>query len=190
MPAPAGHRGDVAFGLVINELMSANANNVSDPFGEFDDWIELYNGGGSPVALGGKYLTDNLGDPDKFALPAETLAAGDWAFYWADNDPEQGPYHAPFTLSGSGDEVALLEWNEDGAVWVILDFFAFGASNRTRRWAATRMGPSTGCGSPRPRPMPRTTTPSSSISRSWRVGRSGSLRRTPRRTGSGGRETG
>lgn len=116
--------------LVINELMSINANNVSDEFGEFDDWVELYNAGSTPVPLGGKYLTDNLGDPDKFALPAETLAAGDWAFYWADNDPQQGPYHAPFTLSGSGDEVALLEWNEDGGVWVILDFFAFGASEQ------------------------------------------------------------
>lgn len=116
--------------LVINELMSANANNVSDPFGEFDDWIELYNGGGSPVALGGKYLTDNLGDPDKYALPEGTLAAGDYAFYWLDNDPEQGPLHAPFTLSGSGEEIALLEWEEASGVWVLLDFFAFGASEQ------------------------------------------------------------
>ena len=116
--------------LVINELMSSNANNVSDEFGEFDDWVELFNAGGAPVELGGKYLTDNLNDPTKYALPPGSLAAGDWAFYWTDNDPEQGPYHAPFTLSASGDEIALLEWDEAGGFWVILDFFVFGASEQ------------------------------------------------------------
>lgn len=116
--------------LVINELMSSNANNVSDAFGEFDDWVELFNAGSAPVGLGGKYLTDNLNNPNKYALPEGSLAAGDWAFYWLDNDPEQGPFHAPFTLSASGEEIALLEWNEAGGFWVILDFFAFGASEQ------------------------------------------------------------
>ena len=116
--------------LVINELMSSNANNVFDEFGEFDDWVELFNAGGVSVALGGKYLTDNLNDPSKYALPEGTLAAGDWAFYWLDNDPEQGVYHAPFTLSGGGDEIALLEWNAGAEVWVILDFFQFGPSEQ------------------------------------------------------------
>jgi len=116
--------------LVINELMSSNANNVSDEFGEFDDWVELFNAGSSPVDLGGKYLTDNLNIPSKYALPSESLAAGDWAFYWLDNDPEQGAYHAPFTLSASGDEIALLEWDEAGGFWIILDFLPFGNSEQ------------------------------------------------------------
>lgn len=116
--------------LVINELMSANANNVSDGFGEFDDWAELFNAGNTSVALGGKYLTDNLSNPGKYALPEGNLAAGDWAFYWLDNDPEQGELHAPFTLSSSGDELALTEWNEAAGIWVILDFFPFGLSEQ------------------------------------------------------------
>ncbi|MCH1581640.1 MAG: CotH kinase family protein [Flavobacteriales bacterium] len=116
--------------LVVNELMSSNANNVSDAFGEFDDWVELFNAGSAPIELGGKYLTDNLSVPNKYALPDGTLAPGDWAFYWADNDPEQGPYHAPFTLSSTGDEIALFEWNATEEVWVLLDFFAFGLSEQ------------------------------------------------------------
>ena len=116
--------------LVINELMSSNANNVSDEFGEFDDWVELYNAGNSLISLSGKYLTDNLNNPDKYALPTGVLAAGDWSFYWMDNDPEQGPQHAPFTLSAGGEEVALLEWNETGQLWVILDFIPFGPSEQ------------------------------------------------------------
>ena len=116
--------------LVINELISSNANNVSDEFGEFDDWVELFNAGNSPVSLGGKYLTDNLNNPDKYALPGGVLGAGEWSFYWMDNDPEQGPHHAPFTLSAGGEQVALLEWNEADQLWVILDFIPFGPSEQ------------------------------------------------------------
>ena len=68
--------------LVVNELMSSNANNVSDAFGEFDDWVELFNAGDYPIELGGKYLTDNLSVPNKYALPPGTIAPGQWAFYW------------------------------------------------------------------------------------------------------------
>jgi len=116
--------------LVVNELMSSNANNVSDAFGEFDDWVELFNAGDYPIELGGKYLTDNLSVPNKYALPPGTIAPGQWAFYWLDNDPEQGEYHAPFTLSSTGDEIALFEWNDTEEVWVLLDFFAFGQSEQ------------------------------------------------------------
>ena len=31
-------------------------------------------------------------------------------------------------MSGGGEEIALLEWNEAAGVWVILDFFQFGLS--------------------------------------------------------------
>jgi len=116
--------------LVVNELMSANANNVSDAFGEFDDWVELYNAGSEPIELGGKYLSDNLSNPGKYALPEGTIAPGSWAFFWVDNDPEQGPFHGDFTLSASGDEIVLSEWDEYNEVWVILDFFPFGPSEQ------------------------------------------------------------
>ena len=117
-------------GILINELMSANANNVSDEFGEFDDWVELFNAGSGPVALGGLYLTDNLSTPNKYALPEETLAPGAWSFHWLDNDPEQGTHHAPFTLSATGEELSLLEWDEAGQFWIILDFIPFGTSEQ------------------------------------------------------------
>jgi len=116
--------------FVVNELMSANANNVSDAFGEFDDWVELYNAGSEPIELGGKYLSDNLSNPGKYALPEGTIAPGSWAFYWVDNDPEQGSFHGDFTLSASGDEIVLSEWDEDNEIWIILDFFPFGPSEQ------------------------------------------------------------
>ena len=36
----------------------------------------------------------------------------------------------PFTLSASGDEIALFEWDEASEIWILLDFFAFGTSEQ------------------------------------------------------------
>ena len=99
--------------------MSSNANDVSDEFLEFEDWVELFNAGGTPVELGGKYLTDNLSVPNKYALPSGYLAAGDWAFYWLDNDPEEGPLHAPFNIDAESDDLILSVWDTFG--WRCVD---------------------------------------------------------------------
>jgi hypothetical protein len=39
--------------IVINELMPVNSTTVADNYGEFDDWIELYNLSSSTVDLSG-----------------------------------------------------------------------------------------------------------------------------------------
>ena len=118
--------GNVPSNLLINELMSRNSGVYADELWEYDDWCELYNAGNQPIELGGKYLTDNVGNPSKFALPPGELAPGDWVLFWLDNDPEQGNHHADFSLSGSGEELALFE--AEGDQWQLLDLIIFGAS--------------------------------------------------------------
>lgn len=115
--------------LLINELMSRNDTTTADDLGEFDDWCELYNAGETAINLAGKFLTDNTAEPDKFPLPSEILAPGDWILYWLDNDPEQGPGHAPFKLSGSGESLALYESSSTPGEWQLLDLIEFGASD-------------------------------------------------------------
>ena len=44
--------------IVINELMSNNISYVSDPSGDFEDWIELYNPNNHPISTLGLFLTD------------------------------------------------------------------------------------------------------------------------------------
>src|SRR5665647_1552707 len=44
--------------VVINELMPVNSTTVADNYGEYDDWIELYNLSPSPQDLTGCYLSD------------------------------------------------------------------------------------------------------------------------------------
>jgi spore coat protein CotH len=96
--------------VVINELMAQNLSAVADNAGEFDDWIELYNTGTAPVDLSGFYLTDNTLNLDKWDIPAGTIIQpGDYLIVWADEDSSQGPYHANFKLSGTGEALYLLD---------------------------------------------------------------------------------
>ena len=116
--------GDVLF----NELLASNGGVIFDEFGEFDDWVELYNAGTTPVWLGNLWLTDDLDTPDKYNLPDMVLEPGDWHLIWTDNDEEQGENHAGFTLSAGGEEVALFRLENDGD-WTLQRYVAFGPSD-------------------------------------------------------------
>jgi hypothetical protein len=108
--------------LFLNEFMALNATTVADEFGEFDDWVEVHNAGGADVSLTGLFLTDDPGNPDRWALPDVTVPAGGFALLWTDGTPEQGPLHGPFRLGGGGETVALVD-----ADLTTLDEIAFGA---------------------------------------------------------------
>ncbi|TFH16691.1 MAG: lamin tail domain-containing protein [Lentisphaerales bacterium] len=49
------------------------SRNIANTLNDAADWIELYNEGSVPVDLGGWYLTDNLGNPNKCRLPGASL---------------------------------------------------------------------------------------------------------------------
>lgn len=87
--------------------MAINDACIADEFGEYDDWIELFNGEDFELQSGRCYITDDLGDPGKFLLPDISIPAGGHLLIWADGDPEQGPLHCPFKLKGSGEELGL-----------------------------------------------------------------------------------
>jgi spore coat protein H len=108
-------------GLYINEVMSNNISTIADDFGEFNDWVELYNGGTSAVTLSGKFITDNLYDWNKFPLPEISLDPGEFILVWLDNDPFQGPLHASFRLDSNDEELWLIS-QPSGSPRVI-DFF-------------------------------------------------------------------
>lgn len=55
-------------GLFINEFMADNDSIVTDEYGEYDDWLEIYNAGSTVVNLSGMYLTDDLTDPTKHLI--------------------------------------------------------------------------------------------------------------------------
>ncbi len=76
--------------LTINELVSSNNSTLADEDGDYEDWIEIYNGGGTAVNLNGYGLTDNPGNPFKWVFPAETIQPGQFLIVWASDKERAG----------------------------------------------------------------------------------------------------
>ena len=112
-------------GLVINEFMASNDGTIADSNGDYHDWIELYNASNSPINLGDYALSDDLSNPTKFELPNTVLASGDFVLFWASSSAQNDPYHAPFKLSKSGEEVALF-FDPTGAADTV-DYISYSA---------------------------------------------------------------
>lgn len=101
--------------LKINEFMASNASCCPDTGGgtnEFDDWVEIYNAGSTPVNIGGMYLSDDLNDPFKSRIPdtdavATTIPPGGFLLVWADEDQVQGPLHVNFKLAADGEDIGI-----------------------------------------------------------------------------------
>lgn len=66
---PNGGIGGPTEGLFINEFMADNISTIQDNFGQYNDWIELYNAGPTAIDLGGMYLTDDINEPTKWMIP-------------------------------------------------------------------------------------------------------------------------
>jgi CotH kinase protein/Lamin Tail Domain/Secretion system C-terminal sorting domain/Dockerin type I domain len=97
--------------VVINEFLASNNSVVTDPEGEFDDWIEFYNNSTDDIDLTAWYLSDDSSIPDKWTFPDTILAAGEYLIIWADDDEVQGNDHAGFNLSVAGEEIILSDAN-------------------------------------------------------------------------------
>jgi len=102
--------------LVINEVMPSNSLTKTDPQGQYDDWIEIYNAGAYAIDMRGMHLTDNLSEPNKWQIPtsdrtAATIPSGGYLLIWADNDATGSTgLHAGFELNAdTGDEVGLFD---------------------------------------------------------------------------------
>ena len=92
----------------INELLCENFSFNSDEFGEYEDWIELYNTSNETISLEGYYLTDDSINWNRFALPNVSMPAQSYIILWLDNDPETGNYHGTFSLS-QGETISLIK---------------------------------------------------------------------------------
>ena len=93
--------------IFINEFMAANDTTIHDEYGEYDDWIEIFNASGSTVELGGMYLAD---DTDMYLIPdGVTVDAGGYKIFWADDESGQGNKHTNFKLAKSGDDITLFD---------------------------------------------------------------------------------
>jgi hypothetical protein len=134
-PGRANSSSSILEGLFINEIMASNSNTISDEHGEYDDWIEIFNRNDFAVNIGGLYITDNLSNPNKWELPLNypeltTIGAKGYLLVWADDQPGQGPLHASYKLSASGEELGIFQRIPND--YHRIDGVVFGAQNNTQ----------------------------------------------------------
>ena len=107
LPTPGSENLVASLGNSANLLFN---EWLANPSGNDDDFFEIYNPNPQPVELGGFYVTDDLTDPTKFRIPALSFVGtglNGFALFIADSDPEDGPDHVDFGLSGGGESLGL-----------------------------------------------------------------------------------
>jgi autotransporter-associated beta strand protein len=95
----------------INEFMASNNSALADEDGDFSDWIELVNPGGSAIDLTGWGLSDDPANPFKWVFPPGAgIPAGGYLLVWASGknrvDPA-APLHTSFNIAASGEILTL-----------------------------------------------------------------------------------
>lgn len=98
--------------VVINEILTENFSALRDEEGDAEDWIELYNRGGSTVNLAGWSLSVDREEEGQWVLPAITLPPGGYTYLWAsgkDRVQTNGTFrsHTNFKLNPNGDTLRL-----------------------------------------------------------------------------------
>ncbi|CAH1001743.1 hypothetical protein LEM8419_02649 [Neolewinella maritima] len=102
--------------IVLNELVTANTTGLRDHYGEYSDWIELYNSGNVAVPLEGYRLTDGDAPTDAWVLPDTILAPDRYLLLWASGrgaPAPNGELHTDFKLRAAGEVVRLLRPSGD-----------------------------------------------------------------------------
>jgi len=88
--------------IIITEVMVSNNTTNKDAFGEYSDWIEIYNSSEYELSLDKCCLSDNPDKPSKYEFPDMTIKAGEYLLIYASDKEavaENGELHAGFKLS-------------------------------------------------------------------------------------------
>ncbi len=122
--------------LVINEFMARNNSltGIHDEWGDYDDWIEIYNYGEDAIDIGGMWVTDNLDTGPRWQIPrgnpaVTTIASGGYLLIWADNETGEGALHVPFALDGGGEDIGLYDADRN-----LIDSIGFGSQQQNKSY--------------------------------------------------------
>lgn len=97
--------------LWITEFEARNDSGFLDEDGRASDWLEIHNGGATPVDLNGWGLTDDAADPLRWAFPAVAIGPGEYRVVFCSGEDRRvpgQPLHTNFKLDGDGEFLALV----------------------------------------------------------------------------------
>lgn len=104
--------GAVAGSVRISEVMAGEQLVLPDAYGEFSDWVELYNTTQREIDLAGWCLSDDPADPQKWIIRDLVLQPGQRAVIFCSGRgiSAAGELHADFSLSSGGESLTLSAW--------------------------------------------------------------------------------
>lgn len=113
--------------IIINEIVASNATGLRTRQGKYEDWVELFNPTTESVNISGWYLTDSLNNLAQWQFPdGVILKPGGFMIVfcdgWVDSQP-LGEYHSNFSLSKSGEYLALVAADAETIVYELAPSF-------------------------------------------------------------------
>ncbi len=103
----------VSTGLILNELVASNKTTLMDNYGEYSDWIELYNNTDAEINLKNYMISDDPTKPEKYIFPSVTIPSKGYFIIWASGrgefDEAKSVIHLPFGVSKVKEEICLFE---------------------------------------------------------------------------------
>lgn len=100
--------------LVISEVMASNDEQHMNAFGEFSDWVELYNGSDVDISLRNFGLTDRV-DTVKWLFPDVVIPAKGHLVVYLIGENREGLY-ANFRISANRNERIILKTSNGSVV--------------------------------------------------------------------------
>ncbi|NBV23337.1 MAG: hypothetical protein EBS05_15635 [Proteobacteria bacterium] len=103
--------------VYLSEFLAINRAGLRDNDGDHSGWIELYNGGNSPVNLAGWNLTDTRTNLTRWRFPGVVLLPDKYLLVFAsakDRTKDLAHLHTNFKLAPEGNYLALV--NPQGGV--------------------------------------------------------------------------
>ena len=101
--------------VLISEFMASNGFSLDDEDGDNSDWIEIVNATGSPVSVGGMFLTDDALNLPKWGIPAGlVLQPNEFLVVFASGKDRRTlgqELHTNFVLAAGGEYLALVASN-------------------------------------------------------------------------------
>ena len=122
-------------GVYINEVCTLNKSIIADGYGEYSDWIEIYNSDTGEMKLEGLYLSDDESELKKWQFPkGAKIGAGEYLLVFASkNESSDSELHTNFGLSKSGD--TLIFSDSDGKIIQRIDIPVLGEDKSYGRLA-------------------------------------------------------
>lgn len=102
-------------GIEISEAVSKNTKFLAGPYGTYHDFVELYNNSDRDISLAGLYLSDDLRQLERGALPDVTVKAGSYIVFILSSKGQNTPSGytvLPFALAAAGETLYLSDGNK------------------------------------------------------------------------------